>query len=273
MRQQDIGKSVIGIMGLGVAGEAVREHLTRRGCALRLYDAGRGAGSVAEINEAEIVFVCVPTPYSPGVGFDARAVEESVSALEDTKIVVITSTVLPGTTEAYQIRYPQHCFVCNPAFLREAHALDDYLHPDRQLSAREPSRQCAALHRERSRPRIVGGQRLPARPLSGSGRRPILQHDRLVPGRHRRKLGRLQLGQSLQQRLPVQRGFQHPPGRNAHPRAGGDQIHHRHQRRGEDSDPDDDLDERKAPRPVPGNDQPDGRSAHACSIPRRPAAQ
>jgi UDPglucose 6-dehydrogenase len=48
-------------------------------------------------------------------------------------VIVIKSTVLPGTTEAYQLRYPQHCLLFNPEFLREASAYKDFVRPDRQL--------------------------------------------------------------------------------------------------------------------------------------------
>jgi nucleotide sugar dehydrogenase len=47
--------------------------------------------------------------------------------------VVIKSTVLPGTTEAYQARYSQHCFLFSPEFLREDFARIDLLRPDRQI--------------------------------------------------------------------------------------------------------------------------------------------
>jgi UDPglucose 6-dehydrogenase len=41
--------------------------------------------------------------------------------------------VLPGTTERFQERFPQHRVLFNPEFLREASANADFLAPDRQL--------------------------------------------------------------------------------------------------------------------------------------------
>jgi UDPglucose 6-dehydrogenase len=124
---------VIGIMGLGVVGDAVHHYFERRGQPLRVYDPNRGLGSEASINEADIVFVCVPTPHLPEKGFDDSALENAVSSLAGSKIVVIKSTVLPGTTEAYQARYSQHCFLYNPEFLRAAYARTDFIRPDRQV--------------------------------------------------------------------------------------------------------------------------------------------
>lgn len=127
------GSSIIGIMGLGVVGDGVRHFFEGLGYPLRLYDPHRGLGSATSINEADLVFVCVPTPYKPHVGFDDSALRDAVDLLDRSKIVVIKSTVLPGTTEAYQARYSQHCFLFNPEFLREAHAQADFLAPERQL--------------------------------------------------------------------------------------------------------------------------------------------
>jgi UDPglucose 6-dehydrogenase len=127
------GKSIIGIMGMGVVGDAVSEYFERRGYALRGYDPYRNIGSEQSINESDVVFICVPTPYRPSMGFDAGALEDAVSRLDGSKVVVIKSTVLPGTTEAFQHRYSQHCFLFNPEFLREASAREDFVNADRQL--------------------------------------------------------------------------------------------------------------------------------------------
>jgi UDPglucose 6-dehydrogenase len=127
------GKTVIGVIGLGAIGGAVRDHFERHRHSMRVYDAERGIGSQRAINEADIVFVCVPTPFQPHTGFDDRALEEAISLLDGSKVIVITSTVLPGTTEAYQIRYSQHCFMFNPDFSRDEQARADYASPDQLI--------------------------------------------------------------------------------------------------------------------------------------------
>jgi UDPglucose 6-dehydrogenase len=124
---------VLGIMGLGVVGDAAREYLEQQGHTLALYDPYKSIGSSYSINEADIVFICVPTPYTPGVGFDSSALEDAVSTLHGSKTVVIKSTVVPQTTDRYQLRYPQHRFLFNPEFLRESTAREDFKLPDRQL--------------------------------------------------------------------------------------------------------------------------------------------
>ena len=127
------GSPRIGIMGLGVVGSAVRSYFEAQEHRPRLYDPCLGLGSRREINEAQVIFICVPTPYRERGGFGLSAVEEAVALLNPGKIVVIKSTVLPGTTDALQRRYPDQRVLFNPEFLREATAYEDFLRPDRQI--------------------------------------------------------------------------------------------------------------------------------------------
>ncbi|MCH7811015.1 MAG: UDP-glucose/GDP-mannose dehydrogenase family protein [Chloroflexi bacterium] len=127
------GQPIIGIVGLGVLGGATHSYFEGQGYALRVFDPYKGHDDERGLNEAEVIFICVPTPYRPGAGFDDSALEDAISRLASSKVVVIKSTVLPGTTEAYQFRYSQHCFLFNPEFLRTATAREDFVQPDRQI--------------------------------------------------------------------------------------------------------------------------------------------
>jgi len=123
----------IGIMGVGVVGGAVRNYLETTGVDPLLYDPGKGLGSLAEINQADLVYVCVPTPYVAGIGFDDSAVANVFRHLRGGKTVVIKSTVVPGTSQRFQDVYPDQHVLFNPEFLREASANEDFLTPDRQI--------------------------------------------------------------------------------------------------------------------------------------------
>ncbi|MFH1575377.1 MAG: hypothetical protein ABIB55_00325, partial [Candidatus Nealsonbacteria bacterium] len=122
-------------VGVGMVGGAMKRYLEKKqGLELFLYDKGKGLGSIDDVNKAEIVFICVPTPYlKDGKGFDLSYVEETLGWLQGEKIVVIKSTVLPGTTEMLQQRYPQLKLLMNPEFLTEETADQDMLYPDRQI--------------------------------------------------------------------------------------------------------------------------------------------
>lgn len=124
-----------GIVGVGMVGGAMKRYLEKKeGLELFLYDKGQNLGSTEEVNKAGVVFVCVPTPYlKDGTGFDLSFVEETLSWLTGEKVVVIKSTVLPGTTEMLQKKYLQHKILMNPEFLTEETADQDMLYPDRQI--------------------------------------------------------------------------------------------------------------------------------------------
>jgi len=120
----------IGIMGVGMVGGALAKTFTSP----ILYDPYKKLGSKEELNTAESIFICVPTPYDEVKGgFDLSIVEESFKLLEGSKVVIIKSTVLPGTTEYFQKKYPQHKVLFNPEFLTESSADQDMCYPDRQI--------------------------------------------------------------------------------------------------------------------------------------------
>jgi UDPglucose 6-dehydrogenase len=124
---------IIAIMGAGVVGGSLLSFLQSERRQVRLYDPPKGHDSLDALERADIVFVCVPTPYTAGIGFDDSFLLDAVSRLPGQKAVVIKSTVLPGTTELLQERFPQHRFMFNPEFLREVSAYEDFIRPDRQI--------------------------------------------------------------------------------------------------------------------------------------------
>ena len=128
-------KPKIGIIGVGMVGGALNRYFGSVGVKTLLYDKFKHKGSPEEINKAEIIFVCVPTPYQKRAdqGFDLSAVEEALNIIEDKKIVILKSTVWPGTTENFQKKYPRHKILFNPEFLSEATADKDMRQPDIQI--------------------------------------------------------------------------------------------------------------------------------------------
>ena len=123
----------IGIMGLGMVGGALKKYFESKGAELYFYDKGDNFGSVDEVNKSDVIFICVPTPYDAKIGFDLSCVEDACLNIFGNKIIVIKSTILPGTTKKLQQKYPQHKFLFNPEFLTEATADQNMQHPDRQI--------------------------------------------------------------------------------------------------------------------------------------------
>lgn len=124
----------IGIMGIGMVGGALNYFFEISGIKTCIYDKYKHLGSIDEVNGADVVFICVPTPYGDKKhGFDISYVEDAVNNLGGEKIVVIKSTVLPGTTEKLQKKCDRHKFLFNPEFLVEKTAKNDMCNPDRQI--------------------------------------------------------------------------------------------------------------------------------------------
>ncbi len=124
----------VGIMGIGMVGGATARYFESKGIKPFLYDPPRGLDSKEEINKAEMVFICVPTPYDDEKGgFDLSFVRQAISILNGEKIVVLKSTILPGSTDDLQAEFPQHKILFNPEFLTEVTADQDMKFPDRQI--------------------------------------------------------------------------------------------------------------------------------------------
>jgi UDPglucose 6-dehydrogenase len=135
---QDADLPRIGIIGDGVVGGALRAWFASQQRPAQSYDPPKGLRDRSGIDAADFVFVCVPTPYLTGGGFDQRYLLDAMGSIAGGKLVVIKSTVLPGTTDELQRRYPQHRLIFNPEFLREATAIDDMARPDRQIAGVTP---------------------------------------------------------------------------------------------------------------------------------------
>lgn len=135
-----INKFKIGIIGVGMVGTPLKRYFEevkgyKRGSQLFLYDIDPQKGYFDDINKADIVFVCVPTPSSLDGSANIATVESAFRMLKGEKVVVIKSTVPPGTTEYFQKKFPRHKIMFNPEFLTERRAWEDMLNPDRQIVA------------------------------------------------------------------------------------------------------------------------------------------
>ncbi len=119
----------IGIIGIGVLGGAVKHYYEESGYKTFCYDKDKNIGSLEEISEADVIFICVPTPRKSDNSCDVSIVDETISYIQGHKIVIIKSTVIPGTTDAFQAKYPQHQILFCPEFLTARRAYEDFKNP------------------------------------------------------------------------------------------------------------------------------------------------
>lgn len=100
-----------------------------------LYDPPKGLDDASVLDDADVIFVAVPTPYYlDGSGFDDSFLRAGIEAIpSEGKTLVLKSTILPGTTEKTQAMFPQHRVLFNPEFLTETTVDYDMQHPNRQI--------------------------------------------------------------------------------------------------------------------------------------------
>lgn len=134
----------IGIVGWGVVGQATGKGFSQAHDVVWHDPYKSGGLSLDELVErSEFIFICVPTPmFSDYSGTDLSIVEEVVGKvapkIADTdKVLIIKSTVIPGTTARFAAEYPKVHFAFNPEFLTEKNPDYDFLHPDRTLIGAE----------------------------------------------------------------------------------------------------------------------------------------
>jgi nucleotide sugar dehydrogenase len=143
----------IGIIGQGFVGSALREGL-KNFYKISTYDIDETkCNQTLEwvCLDSDIIFVCLPTPMRKDGSCDTRILEKAIEGIEETclkggrqesrPILVIKSTIPPGTTERISYKYTsqgsgynghpemQICF--SPEFLTEANSFEDFKNQSR----------------------------------------------------------------------------------------------------------------------------------------------
>ena len=122
----------IGIIGNGFVGNAIHQGMKEHFEVL-IYDKdpSKKINTFSRVSEAEIIFICVPTPMTEDGDFDLRIVKDTVSRFITPKILVIKSTITPSAAQILVDKYPMHSLVFNPEFLTERTAVRDFQNPSR----------------------------------------------------------------------------------------------------------------------------------------------
>jgi len=137
----------IGIIGNGFVGSAVAAGFVLHANVM-IYDKDplRSTHTLAEVLEhCDYIFVGVPTPmHSVENGeIDLTILDTVMEQINKhnknyTNIIIIKSTVVPGTTQTYIERYPRLNIVFNPEFLTERTARLDFINTSRIILGGAP---------------------------------------------------------------------------------------------------------------------------------------
>lgn len=134
-----MGDFKIGIVGLGMVGEPLKKYFEirgfKRGENLFCYDIDSKKNYDDDVNRANVVFICVPSPRNTDGSCNTVVVESVVKKYSSPdRIIVIKSTVEPTTCEKLAKKYKSP-IIFNPEFLTESRAWEDMTNPDRQIVA------------------------------------------------------------------------------------------------------------------------------------------
>lgn len=134
----------IGIIGFGFVGKALVQGFSlTKDVQIKIYDIKEEVDTFEDtVDNSDIIFLCLPTPMThvEGGKINLSIMDDVIKKIEKRlvetnqwkdKIIVIRSTVVPGTTRKYAEKYPHMNFVFNPEFLTERMSRLDFINTAR----------------------------------------------------------------------------------------------------------------------------------------------
>ena len=129
----------VGIIGLGYVGTALKEgfkHIHH----IETYDLRKDLSTCQTIDDllskTDFIFICVPTPMNEDGSSNLNVVNKVIDEISNSKylkkqILIIKSTVPPGTTELLNSKHKNLEIIFNPEFLTEANFVEDFKNQNR----------------------------------------------------------------------------------------------------------------------------------------------
>jgi len=131
-------KPKIGIIGFGFLGRALAHGFVLH-ANIKIYDKYDNNYNTIEetVNDSDFIFVGVPTPMDDDGSQDLSnvydAVDSVVKVANKRKLIIIRSTIIPGTTRKIADKYSGHDFVFFPEFLTERTSKLDFINAARLI--------------------------------------------------------------------------------------------------------------------------------------------
>jgi len=137
-------KIQIGVIGNGFVGSAVRfgfSPITGCDANVRVYDkdSSKSVDTIEDtVNKSEFIFLSVPTPSNKDGSINLDVVEQALQDISDVNengenVILLRSTVTPGTTRKLQEKHSNLRIVFNPEFLTERSAKYDFINQARVI--------------------------------------------------------------------------------------------------------------------------------------------
>ena len=155
-------KYTIGIIGKGFVGTAVAHGFSQGvgyDANILIYDKdpAKSQNTLKEVvDQSDFIFVSVPTPSNKDGSINLNIVDEVINDISNISsnnnpIVLLRSTIVPGTSREFQQKYSGTKIVFNPEFLTERSAVFDFLSQTRYVlgGEKEDTKKVAELYRDR----------------------------------------------------------------------------------------------------------------------------
>ena len=129
----------IGIIGQGFVGNAIYQKLNKYYKVFTYDLMAKLSNSTFEetIERCKIVFICLPTPMNSDGSCNLDIIDKVLTQINEytdtERIVVIKSTIIPGSTDKFNAKFKNIDIIFNPEFLTEANAVDDFENQSRLL--------------------------------------------------------------------------------------------------------------------------------------------
>jgi UDPglucose 6-dehydrogenase len=122
----------IGIIGNGFVGNSIAFGFSPTH-EIKVYDKDpkRTLNTIEEVLNCNLIFVAVPTPMNKDGSISLKIVEKALQEISEkntkNNIIVLKSTMVPGSTNNFIKQFPKLNIVFNPEFLTERTAKLDFL--------------------------------------------------------------------------------------------------------------------------------------------------
>ncbi len=133
----------IGIVGKGFVGSAVQFGFSpNTGCDadVKVYDKdpNKSQHSLKDVlDNSDFIFVSVPTPSNSDGSVNLDIIDNALNDINKINnrdnIILLRSTMVPGSTKKFQDKYPKLNLVFNPEFLTERSAKFDFINQSRYI--------------------------------------------------------------------------------------------------------------------------------------------
>jgi len=129
----------IGIIGKGFVGSAVNFGFSsKEECEIKIYDKDpkKSQNTLSRVvNDSDFIFISIPTPSNTDGSINLEVVDKCLNEInkiiESDAILLLRSTMTPGSSNMFQQKYPKLNIVFNPEFLTERNADFDFVNQSR----------------------------------------------------------------------------------------------------------------------------------------------